>query len=91
MSEWKMFTAKVSYEADIMLPVVDGVVDKGRLLNTLAQFGARDEQIDLTPYVGKGEHEFVGSKDPGLQHLAICVKCGKRKDVASENCLGAPQ
>lgn len=89
MSEYKMFTAKVSYEVDIMLPLTaDGKPDSRPIMNTMSQFGARHELVDLVPYTGKGEHEFVGSKDPGLQHLSICVKCSQRRDKATENCPG---
>lgn len=89
MAELRMFTVHVSYKADVMLKVDEsGEPFFNSMLDTLSSFGARDTHLDFKPYTGAGQHEFVGSSDPGLSHLQICVKCAKRKDVAGDTCAG---
>jgi hypothetical protein len=88
----RMFTAHITYEVDVMLKTDDmGKPDHIQLDANLLSFGARGTTVSLTPYTGKGEHEFVGSADPGLAHLAICVKCGKRRNDAADSCPGVPK
>lgn len=89
MADLRMFTLSVAYHVDVMLKVDElGHSDTSTMESTLIEFGARNTKIDVFPYTGAGTHEFVGSVDPGLAHLAICVKCTKRRSEAAEYCPG---
>lgn len=83
----KKFIANVSYSTPLVVPLNDEQPDVTHIKRSLEAFGATDVKITLTKYTGAGEHEFVESKDAGLNRV-ICVKCLTPKSRAAEQCPG---
>jgi hypothetical protein len=86
-----MYTLQVAYEVDVILPEKDGEPMADLPRAALIAFGAKNLEFKVKKYTGAGEHEWVGSQNPALRHLQICVKCTERRATAADACPGIPE